>query len=97
MRRARFCFASAEIWNTFSRQLKAISMMSLFKSKCCDFSFVKITMNDFMIESRSYDYLTEQVSLYSMSTETLPVFMARSVGEPSPKMRRCEVDIADWL
>ena len=56
--RDKFLFASIEILSQCSKQLKAMSIMSLFSSKCCDFSFVKITMNDFIRASlRSADCL----------------------------------------
>jgi len=51
--RERFAYASIEIDSQNSRQLKAISMMSLLRSKCCDFSLVKTSMNDLMSASLS--------------------------------------------
>ena len=53
MRRARFRFASTEILSQYWRQLNAMSIMSWFRSKCCDFSLVKITMKDFIRASLS--------------------------------------------
>lgn len=51
--RARLRLASIEMLSQYSRQLNAMSMMSWFKSKCCDFSLVKITMNDLIKASLS--------------------------------------------
>ena len=53
IKRARLRLASTEILLQNSRQLKAISMMSWLRSRCYDFSFVKMTMNDFMRASLS--------------------------------------------
>ena len=49
---ARLRLASTLIDSQNSRQLNAISIMSLFNNKCWDFSFVKITINDFIKASR---------------------------------------------
>ena len=87
MSRARLNLASAEIWKTFSRQLKAISMISLLRSKCWDFSLVKITMNDFMIASLSSACF---LSIFSGSTwdkVISPSLVAINEGDLSLKMR----------
>jgi hypothetical protein len=49
----RLIFASIEISEQYSKQLNAISIISLFKSKCWDFSFVKTNMNDLIKVSLS--------------------------------------------
>lgn len=97
IRRARLCLASWDIMNTFSRQLKAISMMSLFSNRCWDFSLVKMTMKDFMIASLSsicfssswcsatYARVILRPELSSV-TDTRPCLSAFSVGEFSPKI-----------
>lgn len=53
IRRAKFRFASMLMDSQYSKQLKAMSMMSWFKSRCWDFSFVNITMKDFIKASRN--------------------------------------------
>ena len=50
---ARLRLASTDIESQYSRHEKAISIMSWFSRRCCDFSFVKITMNDLMSASLS--------------------------------------------
>ena len=70
---AKLYLASYEMRKTFSRQLNAMSMISLLRSRCCDFSFVKITMNDFMIVSRSSLRLSSAFSIVKfLARETLP-------------------------
>ena len=84
---ARFCLASLEIWNTFSRQLKAILIMSLLRSKCYDFSFVKITMNDFMMASLSSAFFWSRGSSCSNEIATEPSSAEINLGEVEPKKR----------
>ena len=50
---ARFLFASLLICSQYSKQLKAMSMISQLSSKCCDFSLVNMTMNDLIKASRN--------------------------------------------
>ena len=91
---AKLCLASEEIWKTFSRQLKAISMMSLFSSKCWDFSFVKITMNDFMRASRSSACFSSIYSGLLWERLTSPTLVAFNWGELSLKMRLLANELA---
>ena len=60
---ARFLLASTEIESQYSRHENAISMMSWFSSKCCDFSLVKITMKDLINASLSslFDYANSEL------------------------------------
>lgn len=61
---AKFRFASTEILSQYSKQLNAMSMISWLSSRCCDFSLVKMTMNDLMSASLSslFDF---SASIYS--------------------------------
>ena len=53
IRRARLRLASTLILSQYSRQLKAISIMSWLSKRCWDFSFVKITIKDLIRASLS--------------------------------------------
>ena len=49
----RLILASIEISVQYSKQLNAMSIMSLLSSKCYDFSFVKTNINDLIRVSLS--------------------------------------------
>jgi len=53
---AKLIWASLEIDSHYSRQLSAMEMMSLLRSRCCDFSFVKMSKNDLMSTSLSSEF-----------------------------------------
>ena len=71
---AKFRLASILICSQYSRQLKAISMMSWLSSKCCDFSFVKITIKDFMRASRNSLFCFEYSVCWEAGTKDRPVY-----------------------
>ena len=61
--------------------------MSLLSSKCYDFSFVKITINDLMIVSRNSAYFWSISSvLKSLTIETMPLLSTTSWALVEPKI-----------